>query len=203
MNLDRWFQTSAELSSNNSISSVLQHLPRNGMLYDVGANVGVVTAAALANHAHVVAFEPHPTYRDYLQRRFPDAKVYDYALGAGFGTKMLHCDTGTNPGWNTFVAEMADDTMEQIEVEVRPLDALEPMRMDVLKIDVEGAEADVIDGAKLSIQRLKPVIVMEVGWGRLHPEWDRQVAMMEWLISIGYGRVNYDVDGTMDVVLVA
>lgn len=204
MNLDKWFATSSALCSNSVTSSVLQHLPAHGTLYDVGANVGVVTSAALEAGARVIAFEPHPVYRDYLERKCPEATVYPYALGAEFGTMTLYSDTGANHGWNTFVGEMQTDNMEQITVPVRPLDFLEPDKLDVLKVDVEGSEADVIYGAKFTVQRLKPVIVMELGWGTLHPHWDKQVEMMEWLIdSVGYRRVDYEIEGTQDVILVA
>jgi FkbM family methyltransferase len=210
MNLDTWFDTSTALSSNTVISSVLHHLPERGTLYDVGANVGVVTAAVVENAGRVFAFEPHPVYRDYMAKRFrehmtaryPKVKLYPFALGASFSKETLYCDE-RNPGWNTFVQEMTTPEMTEMAVEVRPLDSLEPDYMDVLKIDVEGSEADVIDGAQQTIQRLKPVIVMELGWGKSHPQREEQVAAIEWLFSIGYGRVDYDVDGTTDVTLVA
>jgi FkbM family methyltransferase len=199
MNLDEWFDRTASVA-NGVIAAVLEHLPVGGSLYDVGANVGAVTSAALAANRRVAAFEPHPVYREYLERRCPEAKVYPYALGATFGTAMLFCDKTNNPGWNTFIPERTDADMELMEVEVRPLDSLETS-MSVLKIDVEGYEAQVIEGAAQTIQRCHPAIVMELGWGVNHPNWKGQVAMMEWLFSEGYQRIPYEFETTTDVVL--
>lgn len=183
------------------IAEVLLHMPKYGVLYDVGANVGVVTRAALDKGFRVNAFEPVPEMREVLRDRCPDATIFPVALGAEFGKRTLYCDEW-NHGWNTFVRERRTPGMKAIEVEVWPLDKLEAERMDVLKIDVEGSEADVVAGAAATIQRCKPVIIMELGWGKYHPDWPGQVKMMEWLFSIGYGRVDYDLDGTGDVTLV-
>ena len=56
---------------------------------------------------------------------------------------------------------------EEIEVTLTPIDQLLPegYRVDLLKIDVEGAEEQVLNGAKTTIQEQRPVVIFEHGIG--------------------------------------
>ena len=186
------------------IEAVLKALPqhRAGVLFDVGACAGVVTRAALDAGHWVYAFEPVAEYRELCYRRNPTAKVFPFALGAELGRATIWCDKMGNHGWNTMVSEKITDGMRTESVEVRPLDSMEVNAIDVLKIDVEGYESFVIEGAVNTILRLRPTIIMELGWGTSHPDWPSQVKMMEWLFDIGYQRVPYEFEGTKDVVLI-
>lgn len=198
MSLENWI-AQQENAASNVVSAVLEHMQPGDKLIDVGANVGVVTAAALRARGIVWAFEPVTRYREICESRNPSAKVFPYALGSTLGTATIWCDS-TNLGWNTMVESKAEPHMAPLQVEVRPLDSFET-GCDVLKIDVEGYEAEVIAGAAQTIQRSHPAIIMELGWGVHHPDWQGQVDMMEWLFSIGYKTIPYMLEGTQDVVL--
>jgi len=51
----------------------------------------------------------------------------------------------------------------QGECAVEPLDSYNLSRCDFLKIDVEGAELDVLIGAESTLRRCRPVVILEVG----------------------------------------
>ena len=94
-----------------------------------------------------------------------------------------------NLGWNTMVAEKANDTMTRIEIEVRRFDDLGlTARPDLVKIDVEGAEHRVLQGMFASLERWtpRPVILCEVGWGANHPQWQEELAAFDRLADLGY-----------------
>lgn len=199
--LDEWYERCAHAAS-HVIGDVLHHLPDGGVFVDVGANVGVVSAAAADEGAEVYAFEPIPVYAAYVQRRLPDVKVYPVALGVECETRTLWCDD-VNLGWNTFTDEKLTPGMTQTKVKVLPLDMYPDIRPDVVKIDTEGYEWAVIRGAHRMIETHRPVIVVEVGWGTEHPHRAEVVEEMEWLFSIGYQRVPYEyARTTTDFVLV-
>lgn len=201
VDLNEWYRT-CEAAAAGVIQKVLAHLPDGGVLVDVGANVGVVTRAAIRERdATVYAFEPVEAYRDFCERRNPTARVRGYALGAEMDRKTLWCDS-TNLGWNTFEAEKATPGMRPVGVRVLPLDMFPDIEPDVIKVDVEGYEWAVIRGAHRTIQTHRPVIVVEVGWGTDHPHREEVVKEMEWLFSIGYERVPYEFTNvTTDFVL--
>lgn len=119
------------------------------VFWDGGANIGLVSCfAGGAATVEVVAFEPFPEnarkLRDNLERNglAERATVREVALGAATGTG----DLAVAENWDT-MHSLAGDGAETIEVAVvRGDELVDVSAPDVLKIDVEGAERDVLDG---------------------------------------------------------
>jgi len=122
------------------------------------------------------SFEPVPEHYARLSRLFNDARRLGYrcwanpvALGDRGGTAKMSVGNELNPGFNTLINEFSRDGLRKgfIQVPVRPLDEyLEEMnisRVDLLKVDVEGAEGLVVRGARriLESHRVRSII-MEV-----------------------------------------
>lgn len=132
--------------------AVLAWLPPGGVFVDVGANLGHFTLRA-ARHVgpdgHVHAIEPSPRNLDLLRanlaaNRLANVTVHAVAATARESRVTLHQTAqsmfdGLHP--HPYAA-----TIAQVEVSGRPLDALIPGRVDLVKIDVEGAELGVLDG---------------------------------------------------------
>jgi FkbM family methyltransferase len=75
-------------------------------------------------------------------------------------------------------------------------------KIDLLKVDTEGMEAKVILGAKETLKKYHPLIHMEVGWGKKHPDWDDHVEAFEYLFSIGYKKFNYnEIESTANLLI--
>jgi uridine kinase len=71
--------------------------------------------------------------------------------------------------------------------------------IDFIKIDVEGYEALVIEGAFELIKKFKPYLYVEVGWGTNHPTWEYNYEIYKKLFEIGYKEVNFE-NITMDIL---
>jgi FkbM family methyltransferase len=141
---------------------------RGGTAVDVGANQGFFAYALSGIADRVVAFEPNPDYalfaRVMLRGR---ARVHRLALS-------------DQPGRATFYVPLADDGMvlhlagslkrthaqfarnRTYEVEIRTLDSFGLTEVRFIKVDVEGSEREVLDGARATIARDRPALLLEL-----------------------------------------
>ena len=191
---------------------IIGFLPENGVMLDIGSNTGLVSALVLQKkNCYIYMFEPVKEYAVYSQKRLNDNNrivVENIALGRERGELDFWIDT-SNLGWNTFVGEKVTPGMMRNKASVMPFDdysdKMAISRIDVIKMDVEGAEYLALGGMHNTISRLdkKPLILLEVGWGcNSHPHWDLEVEEFEWLFSHGYERFDYqNISKTTDVLI--
>lgn len=137
---------------------------------DVGAHAGVVLAdiVRLAPDGRHHAFEPLPEMAAALEARFPQVAVHQLALSDARGEhEFVHMVD--DPGWSGFVERPTPggQTARRLSVPTAPLDEVvgPDARVDFLKIDVEGAELEVLRGARETIARNRPTVVFEHGLG--------------------------------------
>ena len=134
---------------------------------DVGAHRGAILRPVFKfapNGTHY-AFEPIPDLYQDLVRSFPAARVYRIALSDKSGVATFHHVT-RYPGYSGLLRRRypSDNVdVRQIEVKQDTLDSVlgEKGSIDFMKIDVEGAELNVLKGAERTIQNNKPIIIFE------------------------------------------
>jgi FkbM family methyltransferase len=129
-------------------------LTKQDIVFDVGTNIGTI-ANWLANRTkHVHGFEPHPENiemtRDQVKlRKTKNITLSQLALSKKPGTLQLHVKSFH--GHHSLGDTAASPTVEKIDVEVETVDRYCSThgidRIDFLKIDVEGFEDDVLEGA--------------------------------------------------------
>lgn len=135
---------------------------------DVGANEGVYTHAFARTGARVEAFEPLPQCLDVLrsyQRVHPAVSVHEEALGSADGWATLHVPMRGGlliNGRASLDAGTSSDSGADFPVRVRTLDSFALPKVDLIKIDVEGREADVIRGALQTIAMHRPILLVEI-----------------------------------------
>lgn len=137
---------------------------------DVGAHEGLFLAdiVRLAPRGHHVAYEPLPELAAELERRFPAVDVRARALSDRSGdVEFVH--VLTRPGWSGFRERPypAEERLRRITVTAERLDsALAPDYVPhFIKVDVEGAEEQVLRGAMETISRYRPLVALEHGLG--------------------------------------
>ncbi len=137
----------------------LLHILRPGDLFvDVGANVGSFTVLASAvRGARSLALEPDPCTAAHLRRNIAAnaigdlAKVIESAVGAERGQVRFTIGRDTT---NQVIVN-ADEQLEGREVDIQPLDdLLQGEHPLLIKIDVEGYEANVLVGAQRVLDEL-------------------------------------------------
>jgi FkbM family methyltransferase len=160
---------------------------------DVGANVGEILGAmvAAAPHGHHIAFEPLPELAADLRTRFPGVDVREAALAREPGQRTFRRVVGAQARSGFHESGYADGQTQELTVEVQALDVSLPAAFvpAVVKIDVEGAEVEVIEGAMRLLCEHRPTVALEHGG----PEADSR-RVYELLVGEA-GLRAFDLDG--------
>jgi FkbM family methyltransferase len=147
------------------------HLKKNSNCIDIGANLGhiLMEIVAAAPHGSHFAFEPIPDLYTSLKKRFSkNTTVYNFALSSKRGSTTFNYYPG-RPAVSGFLERNKligqEPTLLSVQMEI--LDDLIPehLKIDLVKIDVEGAEYQVLLGAKKLLKRNKPIVLFECGLG--------------------------------------
>ncbi|MCP5115235.1 MAG: FkbM family methyltransferase, partial [bacterium] len=135
---------------------------------DCGAHVGVLTHRALALGAEkVVAVEPDPTQIECLRRNFAaeiqDGRVTLVQKGVWREEGSLSFSVGTrNSGMSSIVLNRGGTT---IEIPVTTIDQivsdLRLPRVDLIKLDIEGAEREALKGATQTLREFRPRVLAD------------------------------------------
>ena len=148
----------------------IQALLKPGQIFvDVGGNKGdfaLLAAKIVGDSGKVVCIEPEPSNFDWIRRSidlngYKNINVCKLALSDHDGESLLHL--GTKSGFHTLLSGVPERDRGAVKVRVRKLDSLlselDVRRVDFVKIDVEGAELQVLKGAVQTITA-NPQIVL-------------------------------------------
>jgi FkbM family methyltransferase len=176
-----------------AIGAILASALRSDTTYvDVGTNRGQILreAVRLAPAGRHVAFEPIPALAEELARSFASVDCRRLALGASAGVAEF-CHFTSLDGWSGLrrSPEISDERghPQYIEVQVSTLDAeLGELRPGMIKIDVEGAELDVLQGAHAVLSGARPIVLFEhvVAAARLYGS--QSGALWDLFAELGY-----------------
>ena len=134
---------------------------------DIGAHIGSVVSSVQTHvpSATIIAIEAVPEKAVHLRRSFPNVQVHQVALGNSEGNVKFFIDTKQS-GYSSLTRPANREAGRIIEITVPMvrLDQLvESNAIDAIKIDVEGAELDVLRGSVGTITRNRPIIMYESG----------------------------------------
>ncbi len=163
--------------------------PERGAV-DIGANKGVYAYALHGHVRRVVAFEPNPRIHPVLVRNMRgcgNVEVQALALSDRDGSATLRIPWGGRGHSNQRATLGATWTPHendlQVTVETRRLDALGLSAIGFMKIDVEGHERAVLEGARETIARDRPTLLVEIEEGHSGIPIEEMLGFVE---SLGY-----------------
>lgn len=165
---DTHFRETVEKTGNYLIERLwagMSYCPTKHVAIDIGAHVGLWTRVMIEQFTEVYAFEPDPTNYACLVKNVAavpgTVHLHNVAVGRSHGRGRMLADPLPKRQGNTGARFMQSGLNGPVLVAT--LDELNLSHCDFIKIDVEGAELDVLIGAYATILRCRPVIMLEVG----------------------------------------
>jgi len=175
---------------------LLDHIVPRRNAVDIGANRGTYTYFLAKRCPKVYAYEPNPWMADFLRKASPaHVDVREAALSdtAGRTTFTIPYDQRNRHQHNVgSIDNLEDREGEKIDVETRRIDDEGLEDVGFIKIDVEGHEPAVLDGARQTIERDRPVLLVEILETGLKPEENPVICR---LFDLNYDCLYYDSDG--------
>lgn len=164
----------------------LQYVTHHQLALDIGANVGLWSRDLVKHFDQVIAFEPVTMFRECLEKNVPNQNlvVHSTALGDQEG-KVNMIVTEGNTG-HTHV----DPNSTNGDTTIIKLDSLNLQNVNYIKIDCEGFEYRVLQGARETIQRCRPIIVVEQKPHDMYSKEYGQFAAIGLLESLGMKKLD-------------
>ncbi len=151
---------------------IAKALSKNSNAIDVGCHKGEILDLILqhAPSGKHFAFEPIPDFYNSLKLKYSNrCDVFPFALSDEQGETIFNYvkNAPAFSGIRKRKYDVEKPDVEELHVKVETLDNIIPssVKIDFIKIDVEGGEFGVLKGAKQLLLRNKPVVVFECGLG--------------------------------------
>jgi FkbM family methyltransferase len=194
---------------------ITRNLPKGGCLLDVGANIGfysLLARSVVGESGSVHAFEPrsrafHMLEESIKENGFHNVYAHNVALGAQDGTaELAFAKDEFNLGGSQLSTgqELNANLVETESISVKALDEFElrtPM-INMIKIDIEGAEPLFFEGARRTIAMFKPKIISEINGPHLQSVSRMSVAdFVRLVVGMGYSAHLLNMDSTISTAL--
>jgi FkbM family methyltransferase len=150
----------------------LNYCKPGSVFLDIGANIGyysLLASRSVGEKGRVIAFEPNPMTIKRIKKNIHlsgavNIELFDIALSNKDDVVELFCPINETHGF-TSMRNHGWENVDCYKVPTKKLDDILPTnltRIDLIKIDVEGAEMLAFEGAVEVIKKFKPPILMEL-----------------------------------------
>ena len=153
---------------------VKELLNPNSVFFDIGANIGqyLYMAEMATSVDNIYGFEPNKDLSRRLKVLFPKLHIENIALSNSNGNASFKIplkkkiEIHTRGTLNTSFIDDNEDDSKVISVKTKTLDSFfeekKINRIDLIKVDVEGYERYIIEGAKRTLNTYSPKIIVEI-----------------------------------------
>jgi FkbM family methyltransferase len=183
------------LDEYEDMSFVLDILNPGELFVDVGANIGSYSILAATKNARVIAIEPIPSTFKVLRQNVMLNELNDLieTINIGLGNKEENLKFSTDQGTINHVLKKGEDVKQMTKILVRPLDDVLDGRVPkIIKIDTEGFETKVIEGAqKTLINKNLFAVIMELNGSGAYYGFDEDI-LHQKMLSFNFNSYIYD-----------
>ena len=175
-------------------------VPADGIVFDVGAHAGQFSKlfARVAPRGFVFAFEPGSYARVILRcavrlNGLRNVAVLPFALGDRSGLALLSVPVKRSGSYGFGLSHLGATEARPAEIEAVALATLDEAaaalgiaRLDLVKADIEGFELRLVMGARATLARFRPALLLELDDAHLARAGDTLAAAWEALTALGY-----------------
>jgi FkbM family methyltransferase len=185
----------------------IQNLRSGDTFLDVGAHHGFYTLLAhrlLHGRGDIHAFEPVAAHFRILAKNAQgkaNVHIEQAAVSVADGQVMFHESISTSSTMYKDFFDRSGKTFHEVQVRTVGLDsycAAHKIKPTYIKIDVEGAEADVLSGARRILSSYQPTVAMEIWKDKLNNM--NHLAAIRLLLDLGYKAFRIGSDGELIAV---
>jgi FkbM family methyltransferase len=173
---------------------IAKALDKNSNAIDVGCHKGEILDLILkyAPSGKHFAFEPIPDFYEALKVKYEGrSEIFPYALSDEAGKTTFNYVRNA-PAYSgikkrAYAVEVPD--VEELNVQVETLDHIIPsgVKIDFIKIDVEGGEFGVLKGAKKLLMQSRPLLIFECGLGASEFYGTKPDDLVDYMNELNYG----------------
>ena len=131
--------------------AALKYVKQWRVCLDIGSNIGQWTRPLAKRFESVVCFEPNPNFRDCFNKNIDEKNVLLWPVGLSDKEHKAKQD------FNSTVLQN-----EEGDIQCRTLDSFGLTNVDFVKIDVDGFEVPLLNGARETLTNNDPVINIEM-----------------------------------------
>lgn len=160
-----------------------KYVPVGGTVVDAGAMIGDHTATYadwVGEEGRVIAFEPNPEAFGCLSHNVQSMS----------SVELNRAGLSDTPSWVAMCISENSGASHLVDCEgpvrVVDLDHFNLTRLDFMKMDIEGFETRALRGARETIARLKPVLLIEVNEGALIRAGSSREELLKTIQDYGY-----------------
>lgn len=200
------------------VVGLLDKLIQPGMvIFDIGANIGEITLVAAkrtTSTGRVVAFEPVSSIADRLEENVRENSLtWVSTLRLGLSNRLGKANIYSSCNqWKSTEPHRGLGSLYPGNYNSPPLQTIQlttldqyiysnPVeRLDIIKIDIEGAELPCLEGAKNTLQFFKPMLIIEVQADTSNAAGYEQSDILGFLQKLGYRFQRIGLHGRLDEV---
>jgi FkbM family methyltransferase len=170
------------------LHTALEYADSKENAIDIGAHIGIISRELSKNFKSVFSFEP--LWSDYTKKNMEDldnVKIYSIGLGEHDTVEEIYI-MKNNTGGSSILTHPRRTWQKNAQkqlIEIKPLDYYNFTNVGLIKIDVESYELPVLRGAKNTLQKNNPVILIELMTKYEHPKYPVKDTI-SFLNSLGY-----------------
>lgn len=166
------------LENRRVVEALKRVLKPDSNAIDAGAHIGSFSKLLLrlAPNGHHIAFEASPVRGASLASSFPEIEVHQAAV-TNYNGSVFFSENEKQPGYSKI-------SNKGIEVKCVTIDSVVSTKIDLIKLDIEGAEKAALEGAKNTIEKSQPFLLFECGT-EYQADLDR-TALYQLITGFGY-----------------
>jgi FkbM family methyltransferase len=178
------------------ITSFISYLKPDAIVIDVGTNIGYTTLllSKACSQGKIIGIEPSKELFKILEdhvnlNAFTNVKCLNVGLGEKNKTVKLYKVNDSNTGMNR-ILDTNDSTLSSENITIKTLDEVAAEehldKVDAIKIDVEGYELKVLQGAMSVLKKHHPVLLVEIDPENLKEQQACPDDIFKLLFDLGY-----------------